>query len=161
MRLASPKSFVAVLAFSLAAGPVFAQTKPKPPATTVKTPATPEKTPAATEKVGRAAISGVVLDSLNGRYLRGADVIIQGAKVSLVTDSLGKFRIDSLPPGTYQIGVFHPMLDTLGISLASQPFHIGPDSTSFLMLSVPSAARRMAYSSPRSIKVLTLSLIHI
>jgi len=101
MRLASPKSLVAVLAFSLAAGPLFAQSKPKPPATTGKTPAAPEKAPAATEKVGRSAISGVVLDSLNGRYLRGADVIIQGAKVSLVTDSLGKFRIDSLAPGTY------------------------------------------------------------
>ena len=101
MRLASPKSLVAVLAFSLAAGPLFAQTKPKPPVTTGKTPPTTE--PAATQKVGKAAIWGVVLDSLNGRYLRGADVIIQGAKVSLVTDSLGKFRIDSLPPGTYEV----------------------------------------------------------
>jgi len=75
-------------------------------------------------------------------------VIIQGAKTSLVTDSLGKFRIDSLPPGTYQIGVFHPMLDTLGISLASQPFHVGPDSSSYLVLSVPSAATIIRRACP-------------
>ncbi|HXI99080.1 MAG TPA: carboxypeptidase regulatory-like domain-containing protein, partial [Gemmatimonadaceae bacterium] len=136
MRLASPKSLVAILTFLLAAGPLFAQAKPKQPAPIAKTPATTEKAPAVPQKVGNSAISGIVLDSLNGRYLRGADVIIQGAKASLVTDSLGKFKIDSLPPGTYQIGVFHPMLDTLGISLASQPFHVGPDSSSYLVLSV-------------------------
>lgn len=95
--------------------------------------------PAAPAKRGTSEIRGVVLDSLNGRYLAGADVIVEGAKVTLVTDSLGKFRIDSLPAGTYQVGVFHPMLDTLGLSLATKPFHVGADSSSFIMLAVPSA----------------------
>ena len=155
MRLASQNSLAAVLALSLAGAPMFAQAKPKPPVTTGKAPATTGKTrdttqkaPATPQPVGTASIAGVVLDSLNGTYLRGADVIIQGAKVSLVTDSVGKFRVDNLPAGTYQIGVFHPMLDTLGISLASQPFHIGPDSTSFLMLSVPSAATIIRRACP-------------
>jgi carboxypeptidase-like protein/carboxypeptidase family protein/TonB-dependent receptor-like protein len=148
MRLASPKLLVVILAFSVGPAPLLAQTKPKQPAPPAKTPATTEKTPAATPKLGTSAISGVVLDSLNGRYLRGADVIIQGAKVSLLTDSLGRFRIDSLPAGTYQIGVFHPMLDTLGISLASQPFHVGPDSSSFVLLSVPSAATIIRRTCP-------------
>jgi carboxypeptidase-like protein/carboxypeptidase family protein/TonB-dependent receptor-like protein len=148
MRLVSQSSLVAVLAISLVGGPLLAQTKPKPPAKTEKAPATTEKTPAATQKIGTAGIAGVVLDSLNGRFLRGADVIIQGAKKSLVTDSLGRFRIDSLPPGTYQIGIFHPMLDTLGISLASQPFHVGPDSSSFLLLAVPSSATIIRRACP-------------
>jgi hypothetical protein len=102
-----------------------------------------QKTPPATAepaKTGKAGIAGVVLDSLNGRFLAGADVIIEGAKKTLVTDSLGKFQVDSLAPGTYQVGVFHPLLDTLGISLATKPFHIGPDSSSFIVLAVPSAA---------------------
>ncbi len=102
-----------------------------------------QKTPSAAPvvgKAGRAEIIGVVVDSLNGRFLAGADVIVEGAKVTLVTDSLGKFRIDSLIPGTYQVGVFHPLLDTLGISLATKPFHVGADSSSFIMLAVPSAA---------------------
>ncbi|HEY4953808.1 MAG TPA: carboxypeptidase regulatory-like domain-containing protein, partial [Gemmatimonadaceae bacterium] len=114
MRLVTPVLLVAALAVSAGGAPLFAQQKTTP-------------VPASAAKAGTAAITGVVVDSLNGRYLRGADVIIEGAKTSLVTDSLGKFRIDSLPPGTYQVGVFHPLLDTLGISLASRPFHIGPD----------------------------------
>jgi uncharacterized protein (DUF2141 family) len=91
-------------------------------------------------KTGKAQIVGVVVDSLNGRYLSGADVVIEGARATLLTDSLGKFKIDSLPPGTYQVGVFHPLLDTLGITLSTQPFHIGPDSSSFVLLAIPSAA---------------------
>jgi carboxypeptidase family protein len=100
------------------------------------TPSTPPPAP----KTGRAQIIGVVVDSLNGRYLSGADIIVEGAKISLETDSLGKFEIDTLAPGTYQVGVFHPLLDSLGIALATKPFHIGPDSSSFIVLAVPSAA---------------------
>jgi hypothetical protein len=127
MRLLRSFSLVASLAGLHIGAPLLAQQKTTP-------------APGVAARTGTAAIAGVVVDSLNGRYLRGADVMIEGAKKALVTDSLGKFRIDSLPPGTYQVGVFHPLLDTLGISLASQPFHVGPDSLSFVVLAVPSAA---------------------
>ena len=93
-----------------------------------------------TGRTGKGEIAGVVLDSLNGRYLAGAEVIIEGAKATLVTDSVGKFRLDNLPPGTYQVGIFHPLLDTLGLSLATKPFHLGADSATYIVLSVPSAA---------------------
>lgn len=109
-------------------------------------------TPAADGKTGKAEIWGVVVDSLNGRFLSGADVIIQGAKANLTTDSVGRFKVDGLPPGTYQVGVFHPLLDTLGISLATQPFHVGPDSSSFVVLAIPTAAsiiRGACQSRPR------------
>lgn len=96
-------------------------------------------TPPAGSRTGKAQIVGVVVDSLNGRFLSGADVIIEGTKATLETDSLGKFEIDSLAPGTYQVGVFHPLLDTLGITLVTKPFRIGPDSSSFVLLAVPSA----------------------
>jgi hypothetical protein len=108
------------------------------PALHAQTPAS--STPPPAPKTGKAHIIGVVVDSLNGRYLSDADVVIEGAKTSLETDSLGKFEIDTLPPGTYQVGVFHPLLDSLGIALATKPFHIGPDSSSFIVLAVPSAA---------------------
>jgi len=97
-------------------------------------------TPPAGSKTGKAQIVGVVVDSLNGRYLSGADVVIEGARTTLETDSLGKFEIDSLPPGTYQVRVYDALLDTLGIRLGTKPFHIGPDSSSFVLLAVPSAA---------------------
>jgi hypothetical protein len=97
-------------------------------------------TPPAASKTGKGQIAGVVLDSLNGRYLSGADVVIKGGTAAATTDSLGKFKIDSLPPGTYQVGVFHSLLDTLGITLLTQSFHVGPDSAVFAVLAVPSAA---------------------
>ncbi|HEY0529708.1 MAG TPA: carboxypeptidase-like regulatory domain-containing protein, partial [Gemmatimonadaceae bacterium] len=85
----------------------------------------------------RSRIEGLVVDSINGTSLAGADVVVQGARAELKTDSAGKFRIDSLAPGTYQVGVFHPLLDTLGITLVTKPFRVGPDSSTFVMLAVP------------------------
>ena len=121
------------LALSFVAEPLAAQQR------------TPAVQPA---KVGKGMITGVVIDSLNGRYLSGAEVIVQGANVSRITDSLGKFRVDSLPPGTYQVGVFHPLLDTLGTSLATQPFHLGADSSSFVVLAIPSATTIIRRACP-------------
>ncbi len=129
MRRGVKVRLFAVLAFLVAGNQLGAQKKP------VATAA-----PTSTGKSGTAAIAGVVLDSLNGRFLVGADVIIQGANATMLTDSLGKFRIDSLPPGDYQVGVFHPLLDTLGLTIATKPFHIGADSATFIVLAVPSAA---------------------
>jgi hypothetical protein len=98
------------------------------------------------DHTGKAQILGVVVDSLHGRYLSGADVVVDGAKATLQTDSLGKFKLDSLPPGTYQVGVFHALLDTLDLTLLTAPFHLGPDSATVIVMAVPSAAtiiRRM------------------
>jgi hypothetical protein len=97
---------------------------------------------------GKSKIMGVVLDSLNGGYLSGADVVAEGAKATVQTDSLGKFSIDSLPPGTYQIGVYHPRLDTLGIAIATHPFHIGSDESRFVVLAVPPAAAIIRATCP-------------
>ena len=122
------RSISVFAALLLCASSAFAQQKPANPTS-----------PAPASTSGKASIVGVVVDSLNGRYLAGADVLVQGAKGALTTDSLGRFRIDSLAPGNYQVGVFHPLLDTLGVALATQPFHVGADSVSYVMLSVPSA----------------------
>ena len=129
MRKGLGVRLLSALAFLVAGGQLGAQKKPA---------ATPAPAPAG--NAGTASIAGVVLDSLNGRFLAGADVMVQGARATILTDSLGKFRIDSLPPGTYQIGVFHPLLDTLGLTLATKPFHVGADSVTVIVLAVPSAA---------------------
>jgi hypothetical protein len=100
------------------------------------------------DHTGKAQILGVVVDSLHGRYLSGAEVVVDGAKVTLQTDSLGKFKLDSLPPGTYQVGVFHALLDTLDLTLLTAPFHLGPDSATIIVLAVPSAATIIRRSCP-------------
>ncbi len=133
MRSIKTLKLVAVLAFADPCARLVAQQQTASPPTAPKT---------------TAEISGVVVDSLHSRYLAGADVIIEGVKGTLVTDSSGNFKVEGLAPGTYQIGVFHPMLDTLNISLATRPFHVGPDSASFVILSVPSAATLIRRACP-------------
>ena len=91
-------------------------------------------------KTGKAQIIGVVLDSLNGGFLKGATVLVDGIQKSVETDSAGRFKFDSISPGTYQLGVFHSLLDALDMSIATKPFHAGADSASVVILSVPSAA---------------------
>jgi hypothetical protein len=110
-------------------------------------PATPAP---ASSSPGKGQIVGVVVDSLDGRFLSGADVVIRGGEPAAHTDSLGKFSIDSLVPGTYQVGVFHDLLDTLGITLLTRPFRVGPDSTMLVVLAVPSAATLVRRSCPES-----------
>jgi hypothetical protein len=85
-----------------------------------------------------ARIVGVVADSVSGAPLQGAEIIASGVTTLVLTDSLGRFTIDSLAPGTYQVGVFHPLLESLGITLATKPFVIGPDSAGVVSLAVPS-----------------------
>ena len=95
-----------------------------------------------------ARILGVVVDSLNGRPLAGAEVLIDGQIASTTTDSLGKFGFDSLPPGNFKLGVFHPLLDTLGLAIVPRPFHIGPDSIAVVAIAVPSAATIIRQKCP-------------
>lgn len=100
-------------------------------------------------KTGGAVITGLVVDSLHGTYLRHADVMIEGAQTTVQTDSVGRFRVSGLKPGEYQVGIFHPVLDSLGLSLATKKFYVGADSSSFVMLAVPSATTIIKTSCPR------------
>jgi hypothetical protein len=109
------------------------------------TPSTEDK-PAA--KAGRATILGLVVDSLHGGYLVGAEVMVEGQANTVVTDSTGRFEVGGLMPGTYRVGIFHPVLDTLGIALATRRFHVGPDSASITVLGVPSATTLVAQWCP-------------
>ncbi|HEX2693394.1 MAG TPA: carboxypeptidase regulatory-like domain-containing protein [Gemmatimonadaceae bacterium] len=127
MRRSRIPQLLLITALFAFAPAIFAQSAPAAPS-------------AAATKTGKAQIVGVVVDSLDGRYLSGAEVMIDGANVTLRTDSAGVFRLDSLRPGTYQVGVFHPLLDTLGTTLLTRPFRLGPDSATYIVLAVPSAA---------------------
>jgi hypothetical protein len=96
-------------------------------------------------------IVGVVIDSIHRTGLEGAEVLVSGMASPAITDSLGRFTIDSLAPGTYQIGVFHPLLETLGLTLTTRPFAVGRDSTGVANLAIPSVetlAARYCGASP-------------
>jgi hypothetical protein len=104
----------------------------------------------ATSLKGSAKIVGVVVDSVNGGYLTGAEIVIESGRRALLTDSLGRFDVDSLRPGIYQVGVLHPLLDSLGITLLTQPFRVAADSTSFMLIAVPSAPTLVRRSCPKA-----------
>lgn len=92
--------------------------------------------PVEAQSAGR--IVGVVADSISGSPLRGAEVVVSGTSRTARTDSLGRFEIDSLVPGSYQVGIFHPLLESLGITLATQSFALGRDSAAVVNLAIPS-----------------------
>lgn len=114
-----------------AAGTARSQTTPAPaaaPSTTARTAHSPF-----------GAITGIVVDSLHGRALAGAQISVEGVNTLAMTDSAGRFRIDSVPPGKYRIGVFHPLLDSLALSIASPQLQVSADSTLAVIFATPSA----------------------
>src|SRR5512141_364038 len=86
-----------------------------------------------------ATITGVAVDSVRGGYLRGAIVSVSGTALSAITDSVGRFRIDSVPPGTRYLAVMHPLLDSLSLIVRSPQREIAAGANMSFILSVPSA----------------------
>lgn len=95
--------------------------------------------PAPSLATGVGSVSGTVTDSLHDVLLRGALVRIDQTMREGFTDSLGRFHIDSVPAGQHRLVVIHPLLDTLGISLVTQPLTFLGGSEKLIDLSVPSA----------------------
>jgi hypothetical protein len=116
-----------------AAGTARSQSSSPPTAPTTAPKSAPRTAPSPF-----GAIVGIVVDSLHGRPLSGAQISVEGLTTLAMTDSAGHFRIDSIPPGKYRIGVFHPLLDSLGLSIASPPLRISADSTLAVIFATPS-----------------------
>jgi hypothetical protein len=97
--------------------------------------------PPAVETTPLAAAVGVVVDSLRGGPLGGATVVVSDqAWRQTTTDSAGRFWIDSIPPGSHRLAVFHPLLDTLDIGVVSQPIRFAPGETVRATIATPSPA---------------------
>ena len=94
---------------------------------------------------GQATVTGTVFDSVTHRPLVGA--MIQMAADSsrhvemATTDSLGVYHIDSVAPGTYIIGFFHPALDSLGIDLTPRRFTVSGNGEKHVDLAIPPAEK--------------------
>ncbi len=92
-----------------------------------------------------ASVAGSVFDSISNGPLTGADIWLEqpGKAVPAgrsATDSLGAFRLDSVPAGEYILSVTHPRLDTLGASLAPVPLVLTGGDALELSFSTPSPA---------------------
>ena len=86
-----------------------------------------------------ATAVGVVVDSVRGRPLVGATIVVSGAEAQGLSDSSGRFRIDSIPPGDHTMAVLHPWLDEMGFSLTTNKIAFAPGATMAVVLATPSA----------------------
>jgi hypothetical protein len=121
-----------------------------------------EKTPAAAKGAapagaagdGIAYLQGVAIDSIHGAPLVNAVIQLQGSDRIAVTDSLGRFLADSVKPGSYKILVDHPILDTLGIALSTEPMQFVGNEVTRVVVAVPSPdflAERLCPANKRAL----------
>ena len=61
-------------------------------------------------------LTGTVYDSLvSNRPLSGATVVVVGTMLSGLTDSRGRFQIDSVPAGRAHLTFFHQVIDSINV----------------------------------------------
>jgi len=92
----------------------------------------------------QTTVVGTVTDSVGHHPLAGALVQLasSGSFVkSTNTDSLGSYRIDSVPPGKYLLGFFHPTLDSLGIDVSPKQVTVVAAGEQHVDLAIPPAQR--------------------
>ena len=118
-----PLSCLAGVAMS-AAAPVAAQA--------------PTSAAPASAQASTARLVGFAYDSINAGPLAGAMVLVSGTPRMGMSDSTGRFFVDSIPVGEYQLALFHPLLDSLNLGIATRAIRFGPDSTQVVMLGTPS-----------------------
>ena len=79
---------------------------------------------------GRRVV-GTVLDSL-GAGLPGALVYVEGSGTETVTDAAGRFELDHLGIGTYELQFTHPYLQQLWYEPEPAEVEVGPITTSLV-----------------------------
>jgi hypothetical protein len=87
-------------------------------------------------------VTGVVYDSVSMRPVTGAFVqLVEPGRPAMArsveSDARGEFAIDSVAPGRYVLGFFHPTLDTLGLKSITIVVQIA-DTEVRTTLSIPS-----------------------
>ena len=111
----------------------------------------------ATDRGASATVSGVVYDSIAQAPLAGATVElvpagnVAGLARTAISDSLGRFTVLHVPDGTYMLGFFHPLLDSLGVEPPLRQVVIDHQRAAHADLAIPSPVRlRAAICGPRS-----------
>jgi len=68
------------------------------------------------QDAGFVSVRGVAWDSLRSGPLGGAFIGIAGTTRSATTDARGRFRFDSVAPGTHTFTMQHDVLDSIGFT---------------------------------------------
>jgi hypothetical protein len=99
-------------------------------------------------------LQGVVLDSVHAQPLVHALIALEGSPRMTFSDSLGRFLVDSLKPGSYRVYIEHPMLDTLGIQLVTPPMNIAANMVTQTLIAVPSGEYLVSLFCPAARRAL-------
>ena len=83
-------------------------------------------------------VVGTVVDSTTMTALPNAAVVLWGTPHQAVSDSLGRFSLDQIPPGEYSLAFFHTRLGLLGVSVGPTPVVVRPGRTVGADLAIPS-----------------------
>jgi hypothetical protein len=101
-----------------------------------------------------ASLEGTVTDSAHGRPLAGATILVTknapepAAWYSVATDEHGRYRLDTLAAGRYSAALWHPILDSLELTLPPQLINIGEGQHATLDLALPSGAALRVMACP-------------
>ena len=143
LRISAP-----LLSALLAVSPLVAQKAPvkQPPKAQPGKPAadTVAKRAAAPEVPKFGYLQGIAMDSIHGEPLVGALIQVEGTGRISPTDSLGRFVLDSIPPGRFRVIVDHPVLDTLGINLVTDTIGFSAGMLTRTMIAIPPAEKLTA-----------------
>lgn len=84
-------------------------------------------------------LRGLVIDSTRAAPLAGAVVTLDGTQHATTTDSLGAYRIEGVPEGTYSVSFSHPRSDSLGLFATSpRPVDLGAEGQVDVSFGLPS-----------------------
>ncbi len=103
---------------------------------------------------GTARLEGTATDSLRARPLAGAMVLVTrnapepAAWFSAVTDERGRYTLDTLPAGQYDVGFWHPILDSLDFALPGRKIELGEGQRVRVDFALPSVATLLAVACP-------------
>lgn len=131
--------------------PVAAQKAPPRPRPAPRG-ATPPVPPPAPPTTG--FLQGVAFDSVHSEPLAGAIIQVEGSGRFGMTDSLGRFLVDSIKPGSYRLLVDHPIMDTLGITLVTPPMDVSANEVTRTVVTVPSGGAIVGMFCPAARRAL-------
>jgi hypothetical protein len=95
------------------------------------------------------SLFGVLRDSLlYDGPLPNATMWIEGSHREARTDLLGRFRFDSLPPGTYRLTFDHPAFDAAGVAAPRWRIDLPAQGLQGVLLATPSPDSRYARACP-------------
>jgi hypothetical protein len=97
---------------------------------------------------------GILADSIHVAPLAGATVRIGETGRTAISDAGGLFAVDSIPPGEHAVGIAHPLLDSLYLSLTTPPLRVVADSATEVLVAIPSLAVLIGSDCPPATKLL-------